>query len=107
MDNKTGSEKEAAKAMTQMAEELQKKEMSFNRYQCLVCEGHPQFEHVEMMKHIQEVHQIDPKATKFSRRMTMHLDGRDWYQSNYEWQHGDLVFAQYARNPRNKKTKLH
>lgn len=94
------TEQAAAKAMEEMAKTSQSKELSFNNWQCNECEGQPQFPHAEMMKHLKEVHQINIKTAKGTRRMTMHLDGKDWYQTNYEIEIDGKKFMNFVRNER-------
>ena len=88
------------KGKEEMAKQMQNKELSFNNWQCDECEGQPEFTHAEMMKHLKEIHQIDPKTAKATRRMTMHLDGRDWFQSNYEIVIDGKKFMNFIRNER-------
>lgn len=100
------AEKMAADAMEQIAKQAQTKETSFNRWKCLECEGHPEFEHGEMMKHIRNVHNIPP-STPGTQRMTMHLDGRDWYQTNYVVEINGLKFENQVRSKRNRNTRIY
>lgn len=67
---------------------------------CLACKENPDFEHKAMMTHIKDVHGIDPKNTKASRRMLMHIDGSDFYSSQYEWEINGLKFQQSTCNKR-------
>lgn len=69
-------------------------------WQCPNCEGNPEFEHAAMMKHIQKVHGIDPKHVTGKRNMLMHLDGADYYSSQYEWEINGLKFYQSTCNKR-------
>jgi len=73
----------------------------FNIFQCQLCADHPQFEQPGTFPaHMTDVHQMDAKA-KYQKRLTMHLDATDWYQSDYEFLNGDVVFAlQSIRLPR-------
>lgn len=98
---------ETTKAAREQIKETKKEGTSFNDWKCMSCEGEPEFGHVEMMKHLQEVHGFNPKTTKGSRQMTLHLDGRDWYQTNYRWEINGLVFMQFVRNARNKHTRMY
>lgn len=101
------TEKQVAKRMEQIAIEMKKKEKSFNIWKCLECEGNPEFEHADMMKHMREVHQIEPKTAKGTKKMTMHLDGKDWYQSNYEIEIDGKKLINFVRNKRNKNTRIY
>ena len=94
------SEKAAADAMTEIARQMQSKDLSFDNWMCNECEGQPEFPHAEMVKHLKEVHQIDLKIAKGTQRMTMHLDGKDWYQTNYEIEIDGKKFARFVRNER-------
>ncbi len=99
--------KMAAEAMEKIAKQAQTKETSFNRWKCLECEDQPEFEHADMMKHLQEVHQIDLKTAKGTRQMVMHLDGSNWYQSDYKIEIDGKKFMNYVRNKRNKHTRIY
>lgn len=92
--------KMAAKGMEEIANDLQKKVLTFDIWRCLSCEGKPEFERPEMMKHLQEIHHIDTKTAKGTRKMLRHLDAQDWYQSDYEWEFNDLKFINSIRNER-------
>jgi hypothetical protein len=94
-----------------VAEILKKSKMdvkaeSFNIWKCLACEGEPEFEHVAMMRHLQEVHGIDTKTTRASRKMLQHCDGREWYQTNFELEVNGLKFINYCRNARAKNDMM-
>ena len=82
------------------------KASSFDVWKCMSCEGEPEFERPEAMRHMQEVHGIDTKTAKGSRKMLMHLDGRDWFQSNYEITINGLVFVNYCRSRRAKNDMM-
>ena len=77
-----------------------KSSISFNIWKCLACEGEPEFEHPAMMKHLQEVHNIDTKTTKASKKMLRHMDAKDWFQSDYEFEVNGLKFINSQRNER-------
>lgn len=71
------------------------------------CEGDPEFHHKPMMQHLKEVHGIDPKIARCSREMIMHLDGRNWFQSNYKWIIDGKKFINFVRIKRNKNTRMY
>jgi hypothetical protein len=100
MKKKNDNEKAYAEAMEKMAKSMENKELSFDNWQCNECEGQPTFTHAEMRKHLLEVHQIDLKTAKGTQKMTMHLDGKDWYQTNYEIEIDGKKFARFVRNER-------
>lgn len=75
--------------------EKQTKERKYGSFwTCLACEGNPDFEHKAMMTHIKDVHGIDAKTTKATRRMLMHMDGADFYSWQFEWEINGLKFLQ-------------
>lgn len=74
-----------------------KEKNSWSIWKCLECEGRPEFEHADMMKHMQEIHKIDTKTAKGTQKMIMHLDGRDWYQTDYEVTVNGLKFTHSVR----------
>ena len=61
---------------------------------CLNCEGNPEFEHKAMMTHLSDVHGIDTKKSKGTRRMLMHMDGDTWFSWSYEWEIDGKKFVQ-------------
>lgn len=100
------SEKAAADAMTEMAKSLQKNEKEFDRWKCLECADEPEFESNDFVKHLQDVHEIKP-GTSGTQQMRMHMDGKDWYQSNYEVVIDGKRFMHLVRNKRNKRTRIY
>jgi len=66
-----------------------------NKYFCHTCDEQ-EFEDTEsMMKHLKEVHGLD--GMKFNRRMTFHLDARDYFLSQYEWDAPGVKFSSSHR----------
>lgn len=70
---------------------------SYNVFQC--CEQ--EFTQKEVIAHLKEVHQIDTSAPG-TRRMIRHIDGKDFFRSDYEWKFGDLVLHQSVQQERAK-----
>lgn len=68
---------------------------SFNIFTC--CDQ--QFDASAIMKHLGEAHGIERDA-KGTKKMIMHFDASDWYQSNYEWTFGETVLHQSIRTER-------
>ena len=71
-------------------------------WKCLSCEGSPDFEHSDMMKHLTDAHKIDVHNTKGTSMTIMHMDGDTWFSWDYEWQIEDVKAAQhtcYERSP--------
>jgi hypothetical protein len=65
-------------------------------WKCLSCNGEPEFEHGDMMKHLKEAHGIDPRTTKGSKKMLMHMDGDTWFSWDYEWGIGAVKAHQHT-----------
>lgn len=82
------------------------KAKSFDVWKCMSCEGEPEFSRGEVAKHALEVHGVDIKTVKFQREMLMHLDGREWFQSNYEWKVDSMTLVNYSRSPRAKNDMM-
>ena len=74
---------------------------------CPNCPDNPEFEHEAMMKHLKEVHGIDPKTIKGKKSMLMHLDGDTWFSWDYEWEIGDLKFLQHTCSKRTRSDAMH
>jgi hypothetical protein len=55
-----------------------------------------EFEHAAFMKHLKEVHGIDSKTTKGTRRTLSHCDGDTWFSWSYEWEIGGKKFTQHT-----------
>ena len=72
---------------------------------CQGCQGNPEFEHAEMMAHLQEVHGIDPKTTKGTKTMMTHMDGTDWFASQHEWDIAGLKCLQTTTCKRSAESK--
>ena len=67
---------------------------------CPNCSKEPDFTHEAMMTHLKEAHGIDAKTTQGTKRMLMHIDGSDFYESQSEWTIAGLKFYQTTRNQR-------
>lgn len=77
----------------------------FNFFICQTCDpdGKKEYSFEEIVQHLADVHGIDTKTQKCKREMLMHLDGRDWYQSNYRLDFGrGVILINYVRNNRSK-----
>lgn len=71
-------------------------------WRCLECEGHPGFEHAEMVRHMQEVHGFDPKTTQGTRQGVTFLDGSGFSSQTYEWEVNGMKFMEYWHSERVK-----
>jgi len=69
---------------------------------CLECEGHPQFTHAEMMDHMREVHQFDPKTTLAKRTPNTFLDGAGFSAVTYDVEVDGMKFMQTRSSERVK-----
>ena len=72
---------------------------------CQGCLGNPEFDHAEMMTHLQEVHGIDTKTTKGTKTMMTHMDGTDWFASQHEWDINGLKCLQTTTCKRSAESK--
>lgn len=79
------------------------REGEWNLFKCLSCKGEPEFTPEELKAHLQDTHGIT--ETKGTRRMIFHLDGTDFFQSEYEWQIGEVKLDQQVRCKRDKESK--
>ena len=59
-----------------------------------------EYDHADFMKRLKDVHGMDPKTTKVTKRMIMHVDGDTWFDWQYEWTIGDKKFQQHTRTMR-------
>lgn len=73
---------------------------------CLTCQPNPELEQKEMMEHMRTVHFIDTSNTRGHRQMMMHLDGSDFFSSQFEWEIGGLKFIQSTCNKRSAKDAM-
>jgi len=60
----------------------------------------------ELSDHLSAVHGIDIREQKFTRKMTMHLDGRDFYASSYSWSCEAVTFTEFIKNKRGKNDMM-
>lgn len=74
---------------------------------CTVCKDNPEFEHKDMMQHMSAVHNIDVKNTKGRKSMLMHLDGSDYFSSQYEWEINGMKFLQTTCSKRSKQDAMY
>ena len=74
------------------------KKSQVNSHNVWTCCDH-QFTQQEIVEHLKVAHNV-PSPIEGKRRMTMHLDGQEFFQSNYEWTVGDLVLHQSVRTER-------
>ena len=62
----------------------------------------------QFMEHLKTVHNIDGENIKGTRKMIMHMDGRDWYSSEYLWTlESGVIFTQYCKNKRSKNDPMY
>jgi hypothetical protein len=76
-------------------------------WKCLSCKDEPEFEHDGMMKHLKETHGIDPKTTKGTKKMLMHMDGDTWFSWDYEWEIGDVKAHQHTCQQRSAEAAFY
>ena len=78
-----------------------------NVFICQSCAGSPEFESDKMLEHLQAVHGTSD-TTKYMREMIVHMDGEEWYESQYQWteagKEDGVRFQQLVRSLRNPKS---
>jgi len=55
-----------------------------------------QFDAEGVISHLKEIHKADPNA-KITRKKALHLDGRDWFEWQFEWDFGNEIKILEAR----------
>lgn len=73
---------------------------NINTCTCLICAE--TFTADEFFDHAATVHGVDLRTTKGQKKMISHMDAREWYQTDYHWTVGDLVFSQSVRMARRR-----
>ena len=71
-------------------------------WQCVTCGTESTLSRSEMREHLETVHHLDLKTTKFQRQMMAHMDGRDHSQTSYKMTHDGLEINNFVRQPRAK-----
>lgn len=75
-------------------------------YACLNCKGVDGLSLDAMKAHLKEVHGFDVSGVKVSKKMLMHMDGADWFSSQYEITiKDDLKILQNSCNKRNRSDR--
>lgn len=75
-----------------------KKKVEVEALNIFVC-CEKEFTPKEVIEHLEKEHGI-AKGTEGTRSMTLHIDGKDFYSSQYVWQFGNLKLTQIVREPR-------
>ena len=71
-------------------------EVHQDTWQCLACDGQPEFLHRAMMQHIREVHQIDTASAVGTKNLIMAADGAGFYYHTWEYVIDGLKFLRFA-----------
>lgn len=67
-----------------MADEPKKNEVvPSDSWTCITCKTGA-MTHKEMIDHLKNGHGLDPKKTTAQRKLRMHMDGTDWFGSDYD-----------------------
>ncbi len=62
------------------------KVQEFNIFNCLSCEGEPEFEKEALLEHLRTVHGIDTSVGLMgTREMLMHADGQGFCKYLFQW----------------------
>ncbi len=79
---------------------------SFDIWKCMSCPDQPELSQGGMREHLQSVHSIDASTTKGTRQMLMHLDGRTWYQTNYQFDIEGVTLINFCRQRRSRRDPM-
>jgi hypothetical protein len=73
---------------------------------CLRCPDKPEFSSsTAFVNHAKAIHRL-ADGTRFLRRMTLHLDAPEWFQSEYTWIINDEAWcAESIRYPRDEEDR--
>lgn len=79
------------KAVKKVKSNKSKNEFFGTIWTCMECPTGTSMQSKAFLEHLQTAHNAncDAKQIKASMRMTMHMDGSDWFSSNYE---GEAIF---------------
>lgn len=80
--------------------------LDFSDWFCETCKDGKVYSLAEMLTHLKEVHGIDGKTTSATKHMTMHLDGRKWFQTNYAVNIADVKLTNAVRSRRSKNDPM-
>jgi hypothetical protein len=72
----------------------------YNFWICQECKEKPEFDYADFLKHIIEVHGINPKKDKLKVELLSHIDERKFYTSNYKITCKKKVFMEVIRMKR-------
>jgi len=90
--------------MDEKENEVKPKDLNFDVWKC-ECAPEKEFDKAGMVAHLKEVHKVEDLKGKGG--MKMHLDARDWFQSDYEYTVGGVVIYRSVRIMRNKHTRMY
>lgn len=65
-----------------------------------------EFTHEKFMKHLQEVHGIDPKTIKGQKSLVMHVDGDTWFSYQWKWVIAGKEFHNHSRSNRSGMNRM-
>lgn len=86
-----------------MKSKLKRKIVASNTFWCLTCNDDKEMTPEQAKDHLKSVHSIGGEIKGF-KRMTMHVDGSDYFKSNYEWVIDGIKLHQHTMNPRKDRS---
>lgn len=79
---------------------------NFDIWKCMACDGEPEFSQGAMREHLASVHGIDARTTQGTRKMLMHMDGRNWFQTNYQFDIKGVTLINFCRQRRSRRDPM-
>lgn len=59
------------------------------------------------IEHMKTVHGLEKEKLQGQKQMVMHLDGKDWYASTYQWTFGDVSVIENSRYERDEESRMY
>jgi hypothetical protein len=70
---------------------------------CQACTGDDSLSHDQFLKHLLEVHSLDPRGIKGEKSLISHMDAADQCLNIYSWKIGEIGAVQTVCTPRRRK----
>ncbi len=58
----------------------------------------------QAIEHLKTIHKLE--TTKGTRQMTLHVDGTNFFESQYTWTFGEVQLIECCHNERTAKTRM-
>jgi len=72
-----------------------------NLFRCKTCATKDEYEKPAFMDHLKTVHDVAENES-FKRSMLIHMDGKDFFETQYLWEHEKVSFIQCITCERDK-----